>query len=89
MSLLWHSWLTGPTVQGRMVEDEEVQSNQLHHRYDTTFRLTQPQTEQQARRQSGLDRLSEQRGWPPRVVRFGADQDDSASGVIHRVRLPS
>jgi hypothetical protein len=28
------------------------------------------------------------RGWPPRVVRVGACQDDTASAVAHSVRLP-
>jgi len=48
--------LTGPTAQGRVIGNDEIQPNQLQYRGQEAFGLPQPQAEHQPQRQGSLNR---------------------------------
>jgi hypothetical protein len=66
----------------------EIQSHQPQHARQKALRLAQPQAEYEPRVRAVSIARSEQRDWPPLVLRRGAAQPSIASDVTQRVRLP-
>lgn len=83
-------WLpgSGPSAQRGVIGHRQIQSHHIKHRTQKSLALAQPQPKYHAQHQRSFDRQIRVTRLPPLVMRRGAAQPASVSGVIQSVKLP-